>query len=196
MYGTVRSWKSSIMNVIGTEWSELSALWLKNCYIWLCFTLELSSAYIDQSAPNLDHKILKEFNYESNQDRMVRVIYLLFKKTVIFDFVYTLSSAYIDHWAVSTELGQNICVQQNLNEFDHRSSWTKTTGVICSWIVKYCCIWLCLLSNIYKYKPISTKLGHNEYEHKILDGFDNGSSHTRSVSVICPWNWNRKIELQ
>ena len=44
----------------------------------------------------------------------------------------------------------------------------------------------CLLSNIYKYKPISTKLGHNEYEHKISDEFDYGSSDTRSVSVICP----------
>ena len=29
-------------------------------------------------------------------------------------------------------------------------------------------------------------LGHNVYELKILDEFDNGSSHTRSVSVICP----------
>ena len=25
---------------------------------------------------------------------------------------------------------------------------------------------LCLLSSIYKYKTISTKLGHNEYEHR------------------------------
>ena len=24
----------------------------------------------------------------------------------------------------------------------------------------------CLLSSIYKYKPVSTKLGHNEYEHR------------------------------
>ena len=24
----------------------------------------------------------------------------------------------------------------------------------------------CLLSSSYKYKPISTKLGHNEYEHR------------------------------
>ena len=35
----------------------------------------------------------------------------------------------------------------------------------------------------YKYKPISTKLGRNIY--KISDEFDYGSSHTRSVSVIC-----------
>ena len=39
-----------------------------------------------------------------------------------------------------------------------------------------------LLSSIYKYKPMSSKLGHNEYEHKISDEFDYGSSHTRSVS--------------
>ena len=41
-----------------------------------------------------------------------------------------------------------------------------------------------LLSSIYKYKPISTKPGHNVYEHTISDEF--GSSLTRSVSVICP----------
>ena len=44
----------------------------------------------------------------------------------------------------------------------------------------------CLLSSIYKYKPISTKLVHTVYEHKISDEFDYGSSHTSSVSVICP----------
>ena len=36
------------------------------------------------------------------------------------------------------------------------------------------------------YKPISTKLGHNVYEHKISDEFDYWSDHTRLVSVICP----------
>ena len=58
---------------------------------------------------------------------------------------------------VSTKLEQNIYVQQNLNEVDHRSNWTGTTGVICSGIGKNCCIRLCLLSSIYKYKPINTK---------------------------------------
>ena len=33
---------------------------------------------------------------------------------------------------VSTKPGQNIYVQQNLNEFDHGSNWTRTTGVIWS----------------------------------------------------------------
>ena len=140
MYETVRSWKSSIMNVIGTELSELSAHYLKKTYIWLCL-----------------HSII------------------------------------CINRPVSTKLGQNIYVQQNLNEFNHGSNWTRTTGVIWSCIVKICCIWLCLLSNIFKYKPICTKLGSNEYEHKISDEFDYGSSHTRSVGFLCPRN--RKIEL-
>ena len=61
--------------------------------------------------------------------------------------------------------------------------------LIWSCIVKNCCILLCLLSNIYKYEPFSTNLGHNEYEHKISDEFDygsSGSSHTRSIGVLCP----------
>ena len=106
MYGTARSWKSSIMNEIGTELSELSAHYLKkNCYIWLCL-----------------HSVICIYR------------------------------------PVSTKLGQNIYAQQYLNEFDHGSNWTGTTGVIWSWIVKNCCNWLCLLSNIYKYKPIRPDL--------------------------------------
>ena len=42
------------------------------------------------------------------------------------------------------------------------------------------------VSNIYKYKPISIKLGHNEFEHKTSDKFDYGTSQTRSVGVLCP----------
>ena len=115
MYVTVRSCKSSIINLTGTEWSELSALY----------------------------------------------------KNVIFDFVYT-KSIICKYRPVSTKLGQNIYVQQNLNEFDHGSDWTRTTGVICSWIGKNCYIRLCLLSSIYKYKPVSIRLGHNEYEYRSL----------------------------
>ena len=90
---------------------------------------------------------------------MVQVIRPLLKKNVIFDFVYTKS-------IVCTKLGQNIYIQQILNEFNHGSDCTGTTRVICSWIGKNCCIRLCLLSSIYKYKPISTTLGHNEHEHR------------------------------
>ena len=61
---------------------------------------------------------------------MVRVIFpLLKKKIVIFDLVYT-KSIICKYRPVSTKLGQNIYVQQNLNEFDHGSNWTGTTGVI------------------------------------------------------------------
>ena len=63
---------------------------------------------------------------------MVRVIFPLFKKKkkkeiVIFDYT---KSVVCKYRPVSTKLGQNIYVQQNLNEFDHGSNWTRTTGVI------------------------------------------------------------------
>ena len=64
---------------------------------------------------------------------MVRVIFPCIKKkkkNVIFVFVYT-KSITCKYIPVSTKLGQNIYVQQNLNEFDHGSNWTRTTGVIC-----------------------------------------------------------------
>ena len=39
----------------------------------------------------------------------------------------------------------------------------------------------CLHSSIYKYQPISTKLGPNVYDHKILDEFNYGSNRTTTV---------------
>ena len=39
MYVTIRSWKSSIMNLIGREWSELSALYLKKLLYLTLFKL-------------------------------------------------------------------------------------------------------------------------------------------------------------
>ena len=62
---------------------------------------------------------------------MVRVICPLFKKKNVNLTVYT-KSIICKYRPVSTKLGQNIYVQQNLNEFDHGSDWTGTTGVICS----------------------------------------------------------------
>ena len=40
---------------------------------------------------------------------------------------------------------------------------------------------LCLHSSIYKYHPISTKLGQNEYDHKISNEIYYGSNWTRAV---------------
>ena len=89
MYMTTRARISFIMELIRPELSELSALEFENLPYLTMFTLlhlqiltqSLSSANIDQSAPNLVKIFMS---------------------------------------------------QQNLNEFDHRSDWTGTTGVICS----------------------------------------------------------------
>ena len=43
------------------------------------------------------------------------------------------------------------------------------------------------LSIIYKYWPISTKLGQNVCDHKISDKSHCRSNRTRIVWVICPW---------
>ena len=45
----------------------------------------------------------------------------------------------------------------------------------------------CYHSSIYKYWPVSTKLGQNVYDHKISDELYNGTNRTRTVWVICPW---------
>ena len=59
---------------------------------------------------------------------MIRFICPLFKKKNCYiDFVYTIICKYR---TISTKLEQNVYVQQNLNEFDHGSNWTGTTGVI------------------------------------------------------------------
>ena len=42
------------------------------------------------------------------------------------------------------------------------------------------------LHPIYKYLPISTKLGQRVYDHKISDEFDYGTNRTRTVQVVCP----------
>ena len=39
---------------------------------------------------------------------------------------------------------------------------------------------LCLLSIIYKYRPISTKFGQNVCDHKILDDFNYESNRTKT----------------
>ena len=52
--------------------------------------------------------------------------------------------------------------------------------------LKNCYISLCLHSGIYKYQPISSKLGQNIYDHKMLDEFDFGSNRTRMTRVIYP----------
>ena len=113
MYVTIRSWKSSIMNQIGREKSELFALY--------------------------------------------------FKKTVILNLVYNLSSANIDQSVLN--LGRISMSNRIWMSLIFGPIWTGTTGVICSWIRK---LWIAAFDfvKIYslsstKYKPISSKLDHN-----------------------------------
>ena len=91
------------------------------------------------------------------------------------------------YWPISTKLGPNIYAHKVSDEFEYGTNRIRISRVICPWIWKNCGIWLCLHSSVYKYRPISTKLGENVYDHKILDEFDYGSNRTRTVWVVCPW---------
>ena len=51
---------------------------------------------------------------------------------------------------------------------------------------KNCYISLCLHSSIYKYQPISSKLGQKIYDSKISDEFDYGCNQTKTTGVIYP----------
>ena len=75
IYVIIRSRMSSIMDLIGSELSELSALELENLLYLTLFTL--ASANIDQSVPNLAtilsaHKVSDEFDYGTNQNQIIQ----------------------------------------------------------------------------------------------------------------------------
>ena len=78
------------------------------------FVYSLASTNINQSKPNLVKM------YVTIRSWMSSVMDLI--KSELSECKYR---------PVSTKLGQNTHVQQNLNEFDHGSDWTGTTGVIC-----------------------------------------------------------------
>ena len=50
-----------------------------------------------------------------------------------------------------------------------------------------------LFTLIYKYQPISTKLGQNIYDHKISDELYYGCNQTRTLRVV--YHWIRKISI-
>ena len=104
MYVTVRSWKSSIINLIGQNGqSYLPFIKKKTCYIWL-FTQSLSSANIDQSAPNLD-KIFMSNRIWMNSimgpfgSEQLEFFALELGKIATFDFVYSLAFTNINQSA-------------------------------------------------------------------------------------------------
>ena len=103
MYMTIRSQMSSIMDIIGPELYELSALELKKNAIF-DFVYTPASANIDQSVPNLATiyipiqspmtSILGQIESEHPE-----LFALEFEKIAESDFVYTLTSTNIDQSA-------------------------------------------------------------------------------------------------
>ena len=101
---TVRSWKSSFMNLIGTESSELSALHSVNCYCIFDFVYTLTSANIDQSAPNLGKMFMSNRIWMSSIMgpiglEQLELFALELGNIAAFDFVYSLSSTNINQSA-------------------------------------------------------------------------------------------------
>ena len=119
MYRIVRSWKSSIMNVIGTELSELSAHYLKKT-VTFDFVYILSSAYIDQSAPNLGKIFMSNRIWMSSikgpiGPEQLELFGLELWKIAAFDFVYSLTSTNINQSAPNlVTMNMNIRSQLNL----------------------------------------------------------------------------------
>ena len=100
IYVTIRSQMSSIMDLIGPELSELSALEIEN-FPYLTMFYSLASANIDQSAPNV------ATIHMPMSARMSSIMYqiepehpdlfaLEFGKNAKSDFLYTLASTNID----------------------------------------------------------------------------------------------------
>ena len=102
MYMTTRARMSSIMELIGPELSELSALELENLPYLTMFTL--ASANIDQSLPNLAtiHMPVRAWmslimgKIEAEHPELFA---LEFEKIAESDFIYTLASTNIDQAA-------------------------------------------------------------------------------------------------
>ena len=77
MYVTIRSRMSLIMDLIGPELSELSALELENLSYLTSFTLQHLQILTNQYKLGHNiyaHNVLDEFDYGTNQTRISRVI--------------------------------------------------------------------------------------------------------------------------
>ena len=103
MYMTTRAWMSSIMELIGPELSELSALELENLP-YLTYVYSLASANIDQSVPNLAtiHMLMRAWMSSvmgQIEPEHLELFALEFGKIAESDFVYTLASTNIDQSA-------------------------------------------------------------------------------------------------
>ena len=154
------------------------------------FVYTPASTNIDQSAPNLVKMYMTirsriSFNMYVIRPELSELSNLELEKN--FHIWLCLHSSICKYWPIRTKLGHNIYAHKVSDEFDYLTNRTRTSWVICPWIWNNCWIWLCLHSSIYKYWPISTKLGQNVYDHRISDEFDYGCNQTRTLRVVYPW---------
>ena len=119
---------SLIMDIIGQELSELSALEFEN-FSTFDFLYTLASANIDQSVPNLATIFMPIKSRMSSilgqiESEHPELFALEFGKIAESDFVYTLASTNIDQ--SNTKLGQNVYDHKTPDEFDYGSNRTRT----------------------------------------------------------------------
>ena len=114
----------------------------------------------------------------------LRVVCPWIRKIAIFNFVYTLASANIDQSVpnlatICMPIRSRMSLIMGQIELEHPELFALEFGKIAEYD--------CLHSSIYKYWPVSTKLGQNVCDHKITDEFDYEFNPTRTLWVICPW---------
>ena len=155
------------------------------------FVYTLASANIDQTVPNLPTIYMPIKSQTSSiMGQMLlehpELFAVEFGKIADSDFVYTLASTNIDQSLPNlVKMYVTIWSWMSLimDLIGPELSW-----VICPWIRKFA-IFDCLHSSICIYRPISTKLGHNIYTHKVSHEFDYRTNRIRTSRVICPWIW-------
>ena len=188
MYVIIRLWMTSIKDLINQNCLSYLPLNLKICHIWLCLRSSICKYWPTSTKLGHNiyaHRVSDEFDSGTNRIGTSGVICpWIWKNCWI--WLYLHSSIY-KYWPISTKLGQNVCGLKTPNECDYGSNRTRTLWVICPMNSKIFYIWFCLHSSICKYWPISTKLGHNIYAHKVSDEFDSWTNRIRISKVICPW---------
>ena len=176
MYMTTRAQMTSIMEPIGPELPELSALELENLPYLTMFTL--ASANIDQSVPDLAtihmpmrtqmSSIMGQIEHEH-----LELFALEFGKIAESDFVYTLASTNIDQSAphlvkmymtIRSQMSSIIdVIRSELSEL----SALELENLPC--LTLFTLLHLQILTNQYQ-------TCHNIYAHKVSDEFEYGTN--------------------
>ena len=108
---------------------------------------------------------------------------LEFGKIAESDFVYTPASTNIDQSA-PTLVKMYMTIRSRMSSI--MNVIKQDLSELSTLEFEYLPYLTCLHSSICKYLPISTKLGHSIYAHKVSDDFDYGTNRIRTFGVICP----------